>query len=189
MATKQVIPTPIEGVTVELQPMIGTFQGSVIHMMPGGVQNPEGFGQDTLDVYGFTAKGKNVFRGGHYHPKLNELFFTLTGTALWILSDFREGSSTQGTTYALILSIDKPLETHDFPVYALEDGTFPRLRVPAGVYHAVFPLTDERITTVAIGSTAYDKEDYRYPKPEDVPGMQKILNKIGFTLTNEQVNK
>lgn len=160
--------------------MFGTFQGSVVHMLPGGVNNPEGFGQQILDIYGFTAKGKNVFRGGHYHPKLHELFFTMSGTALWILSDFREGSPTYGITHALILSIDTPKENYDFPVYALEEGTLPRLRVPAGIYHAVFPLTEERITSVAIGSTAFDKEDYRYPKPEEVPGMKEILEKIGF---------
>lgn len=183
MATLQVIQTPIDGVTVERQPMIGTFQGSVIHMLPGGVENPEGFGENLRDVYGFTAKGRNVFRGGHYHPKLNELFFTMTGTALWILSDFREDSPTKGVTHALILSIDKPTETYGFPMYALEEGSFVRLRVPAGIYHAVFPLTDERITSIGLGSTAYNKEDYRYPKPEEVPGMKEILDKIGFQPT------
>lgn len=181
MATLQVIQTPIEGVTIEHQPLFGTFQqGGVIHMLPGGIQNPEGFGQDLLDIYAFTAKGRNVFRGGHYHPKLNELFFTMSGTALWILSDFREGSPTHGTTHAVILSIDTPTETYGFPTYSLEEGRFPRLRVPAGIYHAIFPLTDERLTSVALGSTAFDKEDYRYPKPEEVPGMKEILERIGF---------
>ena len=151
-------------------------------MLPGGVENAEGFGQDLRDVYAFTAQGKNMLRGGHYHPKLNELFFPMSGTALWILSDFRAESPTKGMTHALILSINTPAETYGFPAYAVEEGGMPRLRIPAGIYHAVFPLTEDRIMTTALGSTAFDKEDYRYPTIDEVPGMSDILVKLGIEL-------
>lgn len=180
MATTRIIQTAIEGVTIEVQPLFGTFQGSVLHMLPGGVQNPEGFGQNILDVYGFTAQGKNMGRGGHYHPKLQELFFPMSGTALWVLSDFRAESPTSGTTYACILSVNKPTETFGLPAFAIEDGGIPRLRVPAGIYHAVFPITEERIMTVALGSTPFDKEDYRYPTIDEVPHMREILENVGI---------
>lgn len=180
MPTIKTIETPIQGVTVELQSTFGNMEGGVMHMLPGGIQNPDGFGQQLLDIYAFTAHGQNQARGGHYHHTLNELFFTMSGTALWILSDMRPTSLTHGTTHALILSINKPQETFGFSSYSLEDGSFPRLRVPAGIYHAIFPLTDERVTCVALGSTTYDAQDYAYPTPVEIPGMHKILEQIGF---------
>ncbi len=178
MPTIKTIETPIQGVTVELQSTFGTIDGGVIHMLPGGIQNPEGFGQQLLDIYAFTAHGQEQSRGGHYHRTLNELFFTMSGTALWILSDMRPTSPTHGTTHALILSINKPTNTLDIPAYTLEDGSFPRLRVPAGVYHAIFPLTDERVTCVALSSTPYDANDYVHPTQEEIPEILTILNKI-----------
>lgn len=180
MPTIRTIPTGIEGTTVELQSIHGETDGAVLHMLPGGVLNPEGFGRDIRDVYAFTAKGKNVFRGGHYHLKLDELFFQMSGTALWILSDFREGSITKGKTTAIVIGMDAEVDARGFPRFLLAEGSFPRLRVPAGVYHAIFPLTDERVTCVGIGSTAYDKEDYRHPAPEDVRGMNELLDRFGI---------
>lgn len=160
----------IEGVAIEPMPRIGAEDGAVLHMLPGGVLNPHGFGSSLKDVYAFTAKGKNTFRGGHYHLKLDELFFQFSGTALWIFSDFRESSSTYGKTASITIDIEQ----------WIVEGSFPRIRVPAGVYHAIFPLTDERMMSVGIGSTAYDKEDYRHPAPQDVPDLLQILARHGI---------
>jgi dTDP-4-dehydrorhamnose 3,5-epimerase-like enzyme len=76
MATLSIHKTPIEGLTVEIQPLIGSLEGGVFHMLPGGVLNEEGFKHSLEDIYAFTALGKGTFRGGHYHHVLNELFFT-----------------------------------------------------------------------------------------------------------------
>ncbi len=149
-----------------------------MHMLPGGIQNPEGFGEQLLDIYAFTANGQNQSRGGHYHNTLNELFFTMSGVALWVLSDMRPASPTHGMTHALILSINTPANTFDLPTYSFEDGSFPRLRVPSGVYHAIFPLTDERVTCVALSSTPYNANDYVHPTQEEVPELMAILNRI-----------
>lgn len=176
--TLQVVQTGIEGLTIELQPMFGTLEGAVFHMLPGGTSNPEGLGGEILDVYAFSAKGFGVPRGGHYHLKLDELFFTVSGTALWLFSDFRGGSPTKGQTVGVIVGAGRPEETHGLPAFVLEDGSLPRVRVPAGVYHVLFPLTDARVTTVALGSTPYDKEDYRYPDLKDIPGASAILEKF-----------
>lgn len=167
--------TGIDGLTVELQPMFGDLGGAVFHMLPGGTANPEGLGGKILDVYAFSAKGLGAQRGGHYHLKLDELFFTVAGTALWIFSDFRQNSPTNGKTTGVIVGAETPEDARGLPAFGLEDGSLPRVRVPAGVYHALFPLTDARVTTVALGSTPYDKEDYRYPEIEDVPGALEIL--------------
>ena len=175
----QILHTGINECTIELQPLIGDADGAVLHMLPGGTDNKEGFGK-ILDLYASTAKGLGVSRGGHYHPILDEFFFTMTGTALWILSDFRTDSPTYKKTVALIASFDKPTETFDLPTYTTLDGALPRLRVPHGVYHTFYPLTDERVTIVAVGSTAYDKTDYVYPTADEVPEMQKILLRCGI---------
>ncbi len=172
--------TGIDGLLVELQPMFGDLSGAVFHMLPGGVSNPDSPGGSILDVYAFSAEGFGLMRGGHYHLKLDELFFTVSGTALWLFSDFRETSPTFGKTIGMIVGVKAPENAHGLPVHVLEDGSLPRLRVPAGVYHALFPLTDERVMTVALGSTPYDKEDYRYPKLEDVPGAKELLEPFGI---------
>lgn len=173
----------IEGVRIEFQRYIGNPDGGVMHLLPGGTDNTDCFAQGIHDVYAFTAQGKHAMRGGHYHHRLSELFFPMSGTALWILSDFRADSSTFQKTSACILSISEyaPEKKPSFPIFSvLGDRCMPRIRVPAGVYHAIIPLTDERVTTTALGSDAYQKEDYEYPKLENIPNIKNILNEIGI---------
>ncbi len=178
MAT-QIITTAIDGVRVELQPRIGSADGAVLHMLPGGASNPEGFaGGALLDVYAFTARGKGIARGGHYHPVLDEFVFVLAGSALVLLSDFRVDSPTHGATIGMILGEDAPADRCGIPAYVLSDWSLALLRVPHGLYHEFFPLDDRRITAVALGSTSYDQEDYRYPMLTEVPGAAAMLAKF-----------
>ena len=156
-----VIETGIDVCVVRLMPAFEKNGGVVFHMLPGGVNNLDWYGGDILDVYGFFSKEPNAIRGGHYHPKLNEYFFPVVGTSLWILSDFRESSPTFGKTVTVTLG-DKPDE-------------HPRIRVPAGVYHAIAPLTEKGFTVIALGTTPFDKEDYVYPTLDEVPDMKNIL--------------
>ena len=179
----QTITTAIDGVRVEIQPRMGSEDGAVLHMLPGGTANPKVFDHAILDVYAFTARGRGTTRGGHYHLVLDEFFFVLAGSALVLLSDFRDASPTHGTTIGVILGEDAPSETHAVPAQVLADGSLARLRVPHGVYHAFLPLDERRITAVAIGSTPYVTEDYRYPTFDDVPEAREILARFG--LTNE----
>lgn len=176
---KQVIDTGIQGATVDLMPRFGGDAGAVWHLLPGGAGNPDAPGGKVLDVYAFHAAGKGESRGGHYHLRLEELFFPMAGAALWILSDFRKDSPTKGKTVGLVLGDEAPAEAHGLPVHVQAHGTMPRLRVPAGVYHAIFPLSS-RIMTVALGSTPYVKEDYVYPEPNEIPGMDDLLAKFGI---------
>ena len=182
MATLERIPLGLEGAAIEWQPYIGNEAGGVLHLLPGGVDNPEGFGPSLRDIYAFTALGKGVVRGGHYHLALEELFIPMSGTGLWILSDFRETSSTRGQTSAFVLSTEWMESPFPVPLFSLMEKRVPRVRVPAGVYHAITPLTDSRLMTVAIGSTPYDGNDYRYPKPHEVPDMVEWLKKAGVEL-------
>lgn len=175
------IESGINGCVIDLMPAFEKNSGGVFHMLPGGVKNPDWYGGDILDVYGFYSNEKNKLRGGHYHPVLDEIFFTVSGTALWILSDFRKDSPTFQKTIALILGKKKSNDAHNVPSYTVEDTTrHARLKVPAGVYHAITPLGDEGFTAIALGTTAFNKDDYQYPTIDDVPEMKKILT--GFEI-------
>lgn len=172
----------IDGCQLEPQPMFGDRAGGVQHFLSGGEKNPQWFGGPILDVYMCFGTPGNP-RGGHYHPKLQELFSTVSGTSLWVLSDFREDSPTKGKTAACIMGWNKPAETHGVPSHTFEEqGTLARLRVPNGVYHAVFALGNAPSLSVALGSTGFDKEDYRYPAAEEVPGMKALLDQFGLPL-------
>ncbi len=171
----------IYGTAVELQPRIGDETGAVLHILPGGTRNSSGFGYDLQDIYATTACGRGIFRGGHYHPILNELFVPMSGVGLWILSDFRDNSPTYGTTVGVILGIDALVDDRGIPSFTFETlQKLPRLRIPAGVYHTYVPLTDIRTTFLGIGSASYDKEDYCYPEINNVPGAREILSRFGF---------
>lgn len=182
MATVALIKTALEGVTIECQPFFGDDRGGVLHVLPGGVENPEGFGASLRDIYAFMASGKNLMRGGHYHLELNEQFIPMAGTGLWILSDFRPESPTFGKTDAVILSMELAEIASDIPFVSLKQKRVPRINVPAGVYHAIIPLTDTQLMTVGLGSTPFVKEDYRYPKLEEIPGLEDILKRANLDL-------
>lgn len=171
------IETGIDGCVIDLMPTFEKNDGGVFHMLPGGSGNADWYGGEILDVYGFFSKEPHAMRGGHYHPKLNEYFFPLSGTSLWILSDFRESSPTFGKT--ITLTIGDTQEQSDVPNYPLNQH--PRLRVPAGVYHAIAPLSEDGFTVVALGTTPFDKEDYVYPTVDEVPEMKNILKTFSIT--------
>ncbi len=176
----------IDGVRVEWQRYIGNPDGGVMHLLPGGTDNPDCFAQGLHDVYAFTAQGKHTMRGGHYHHRLNEFFFPMSGTALWILSDFRPESPTFQKTSACILSVPEYTlpKKISFPVFSLiGDRCMPRIRVPAGVYHAIIPLTDERITVTALGSDPYQKDDYAYPSLQEIPRITPLLQEVGIDVS------
>ena len=166
--------TGIADCAVELQPMFGTPDSAVLHMLSGGESNPESFGH-ILDVYACTAKGKGKMRGGHFHNVLEEFFFPATGSSLWILSDFRPESPTFQKTTAVILSIEHVESINDIPVFTAVDGSFPRLRVPHGVYHSFMPINDERVLITALASTPHDAKDYVYPTIEEIVGLESVV--------------
>ncbi len=172
----------IAGCRLEPQPLFGDATGGVQHILSGGEKNPQWFGGPILDVYAcFSTPGTS--RGGHYHPVLNELFETVSGTSLWIVSDFRDDSPTKGKTAACIIGWKKPADAHGLPCHTFEgEGSLARLRIPAGVYHAVFALGTGPSLSVALGTTGFDANDYRYPAPEDVPGMKEILDRFGLKM-------
>lgn len=170
------IQTGIDGCIIDLMPAFEKNNGGVFHMLPGGEQNPDWYGGNILDVYGFYSHELNKLRGGHYHPVLNEIFFPVAGTALWILCDFRPESPTFQKTISVVLGKKKIANTYNTPSYIVEEiNRYARIKVPAGIYHAIAPLTPEGFTAIALGTTPFDKNDYQYPTFDDVPDMHNIL--------------
>ncbi len=172
----------LDGVRIEPQPLFGDHASGVLHILSGGEKNPAWFGGPVLDVYAcFGAPGDRA-RGGHAHRKLNEMFMTVSGTALWILSDLRSDSTTFGKTAACILGWDEPAQTHGLICHTVEKkGTLGRLRVPAGIYHMVCAL-GKPFLSVALGTTVYDAADYDYPAPTSIPQMEELLMRFGLPM-------
>src|SRR3989344_8903749 len=97
------VTTSIIGLEVGLNRAIGDARGWLGELVPGGAANPDvkdGLG----NVYLSVAVGKNIARAGHYHFRQSELFFTITGTALWAFRDYREGSKTFGALQAMVFT-------------------------------------------------------------------------------------
>ena len=111
---------------------------------------------------------KRIPRGEHYHIKLIENFWILSGNALWIFHDFNKKSKTFGKTWSLVL---------DFPP---KKNKLAQIEIPPYVYHAFWPLTNKPVVAVASGTTGYDPKDFVRPSIAEVPGAKRILKKYGI---------
>ncbi len=170
----QAIETGIEGCIIEPQPLFGNETAGVLHMLSGGEKNPKWFGGEVLDIYSCFTTEPHSSRGGHYHHKQNEMFLPYGGSVLFLLIDFRMESPAYEKTSAVIIGWDTPAETRGLPCFTFKkDGFMPRLRVPVGVYHALFSL-ETGFTVVALGSWPYEKDDYVYP--DLTPEAKRILD-------------
>ena len=169
------IPTGIDGCVIEPQPLFGTESAGVLHMLSGGEKNSKWFaGSRILDIYSCFTTEAYSSRGGHYHYKQYEMFLPYSGSVLFVLTDHRPESQTHGKTSAVIIGWDTPQETHGLPCYTFKkDKIMPRIRVPVGVYHALFSL-ETGFTVVALGSWPYEKDDYAYP--DVTPEAKQILD-------------
>lgn len=181
METPNIIKTEIKGLEIQPQKVVGDERGMLAEMIQGGTENPV-TAHGIRNIYTSIAVGKHTGRAAHYHYKLHELFFTLTGTALWLFHDFRKDSPTFGKSAGVVVGFEKP----NFPVFhdvlTLDQKQFARVVVPAGVYHAYWPLTDEKVMVVAVASQPHDNEDYWRGKPAEVPGFPEILGKYGIVV-------
>lgn len=175
--------TTIDGLELHHTKVVGDPRGLLVELIQGGAENPvlsHGFG----NLYSSIATGKHTGRAAHFHFKLHEFFFTLTGTALWFFHDFRETSPTFGKSYACVLGFDRPTEAVFDPVCVLSEKDMVRCVVPAGVYHAYWPLTDTPVFVVSVASMRHDNADYDRRPPSAVPGCREWLAKYGIALPN-----
>jgi dTDP-4-dehydrorhamnose 3,5-epimerase-like enzyme len=169
----EIIETPIEGLKIKFNKIIGDTRGYLAEIAPSGVNND--FIQGKIgNVYLATGTEKGVPRGGHYHHDLIENFYTISGTTLWLFKDFRKESATYKKTYAIILGEkDENLNVDYIDEYLLP-GTMAQILVPTEVYHVFYPLTDKEVKVLAITNLPHNNDDYVRFKPEDDQDLKKL---------------
>lgn len=176
MASYEQTDTPIAGVKILLNKVVSDERGHFIGLAES--DNPA-LG-DLKNLHASVATTKHVARGTHYHHRLTENFYTLAGTALWILHDFDKDSATHGVTHALVLGDGKKNIKTTLPTFYIDGGHMAQLTIGPGVYHAFWPLTDAGAVVFVTGNTDYDPKDFVRPTLEEIPGAQKILKEHGI---------
>lgn len=175
-----IIKTKILGLEFQPQKVVGDPRGLLAEMIQGGTASSVVQEHGIGNIYSSIATGKHIGRAAHYHYKNHEIFFTLTGSALWLFHDFRKDSPTFGQSEGVIVGWEKPTSEVHHPVHVLSDKQFLRVVVPTGVYHAYWPLTDNPVTVVAVASVPHNDADYWRGKPVEVPGFPDILKLYGI---------
>ena len=172
------ISTSINGLEVVLNKVIGDSRGWLGELVPGGAVNPDvkdGLGNIYLSV----AQGKNIARAGHYHYRQSELFFTITGAALWVFRDYRQDSETFGALQAMVFT-DEAKINGLAPIYLVGKPSMPCVVVPHGVYHVYWALTDTPVRVVCVATTPHDDSDYVRLNPSEVPGLGDLVRSYGI---------
>ena len=173
------VTTSIIGLEVGLNRAIGDARGWLGELVPGGAANPDvkdGLG----NVYLSVAVGKNIARAGHYHFRQSELFFTVTGAALWAFRDYRDDSKTFGKVYAAVFTAEA-VPGGSAPTYQVSEQSMPCLVVPRGVYHVYWALTDTPVRVICVATTPHDETDYVRLRPDEVPGLADLVRPYGIT--------
>jgi len=176
------IATPIEGLNIYLNKVVNDPRGSYCDMAPGGTDNPL-YADGIHHIHASIATHKYTARGGHYHFRLKENFFTLSGTALWFFYDFDKKSPTYGKSYSVILGYDKLGLDLGIPEYTIDKGAAAQIAINPGVYHVYWPLSDMETVVAGTGSLDYDPEDYDRTKVEEVPGAVETFEKVRAALS------
>lgn len=173
----QRIGTSIKGLNIYLNKVVSDDRGSYCDMAPGGTDNPL-YADGIKHIHASIATKKFVPRGGHYHYKLKENFFTLSGTALWYFYDFKKNSPTYGNGYAVVLGYDKLGIDLGIPEFTIDKNSAAQISIEPGVYHVFWPLTDVETVVAGTGSLDYDADDYDRTKIEEVPGAVEVFEKV-----------
>ena len=171
------IKTPIQGLNLYLNKVVSDERGSYCDMAPGGTEN-ELYADGIKHIHASIATKKFVARGGHYHYKLKENFFTLSGTALWYFYDFDKDSPTYGESFAVILGHDKLGIDVGIPECTIYKNYAAQVSISPGIYHVFWPLIDTETVVAGTGSLDFDAEDYDRTKIEDVPGAIEIFEEV-----------
>lgn len=176
MASYEEIKLPIEGAKLYLNKVVSDSRG---HFMDLAETDNPSVGS-IQHIHSAIALHRGVSRGEHYHLRVVEDFYTLSGTALGILHDFNEESPTFGTTFAYVSGNKSDEVKTDLPTYYIEDGKLAQFRVLPKVWHAWWPLTDKEVVIVALGTIGYDPEDFVKPKAAEIPSVAEILKTYGI---------
>lgn len=180
-----IVTTSIQGLDIHPQRVFGDPRGLLAELVPGGAENDVVRAHGIGNIYASIATGKHIARAAHFHFKNYEIFFTLTGTALWLFHDFRNDSPTFGQNAGMVVGFDAPTSPVYHPVYVLDQKHMARVLVPAGVYHAYWPLTDDKVVVATVASEPHDDTDYDKRPPSAVPGFFDILRQYGVDVSRQ----
>lgn len=186
MQSYKTLKTPIISLKIHLNKVVGDKRGYFCDLAE--TDNPI-WKTKIKHIHASIAIKKGVARGEHYHLRLIENFWVLSGTALWIFHDFNKKSKTYGKTWSLILGFSpkgNPIFTKEgrevivrgTKSYFVDQGKLAQIEINPYVYHSFWPLTNEPVVVVASGTTGYDPTDFVKPNIVDVPGAVRILKKF-----------
>lgn len=177
----EVVKTNIDGLLIRINKVIKDNRGFLAEIAPLGLEDTF-LEAGVKNVYVSVATEKHVARADHFHKKNIENFFTISGTALWLFIDCRKDSPTFNNFYSVVLGYNKPPVEVNAPHYIIENSQMAQTLIPAGVYHAFWPLTEDSVTVLAIASEQYDKDDYGKIDLNNYPEIKEHLNKFGIKL-------
>ncbi|HTU00304.1 MAG TPA: dTDP-4-dehydrorhamnose 3,5-epimerase family protein [Candidatus Sulfotelmatobacter sp.] len=147
----------IHGVAIKpLKPLVDE-RGFLMEMLRADEPIFERFGQ----VY-VTGCRRGVAKGWHYHKLQTDHFVCLSGRALVVLYDGREGSPTQGEVQEFILA--SPPAVDPAPIL---------LKIPPLVVHGFTAQGSDEARIVNVPTLPYryaDPDEFRYPwNSTDIP--------------------
>ena len=178
MPSYKTVKTPISGLRIHLNKVVGDSRGYFCDLAE--TDNPL-FKDGCSHLHASIAMSKGVARGAHYHYRLKENFYALSGTCLFIFHDFNKKSKTFGKTWSVILGFSlKSKLPSGTKSYFIDKGKLAQIEVPPYVYHAFWPLTNEKAIAFVTGSEGYDPSDFCRLSIDEVPGAKKILEKHGI---------
>jgi len=175
MKSYHTIKTPIRGLKIHLNKVVGDERGYFCDLAEA--DNPL-FKDGCAHIHASIAMKKGVARGAHYHYRLRENFYMLSGTSLMLFHDFNKKSKTFGKTWSVILGFsNSKINTRGTKSYFIDKEKLAQIEVPPYVYHAFWPLTNEKAIAFVTGTEGYDPDDFVRPSIEQIPGAVKILKK------------
>ena len=174
------IETPIRGLKIHLNKVVGDSRGFFCDLAE--TDNPL-WKDGCTHLHASIAIKKGVARGAHYHYRLKENFYMLSGTSLMLFHDFNKKSKTFGKTWSVILGFSPKTNLPDgTKSYFIDKGKLAQVEVPPYVYHAFWPLTNEKAIAFVTGTEGYDASDFARPAIHEIPGAKKILEKYGVKI-------
>lgn len=134
----------INGVKIKELKVLPDDRGFLMEMLRNDDEVFDKFGQ----VY-MTGVKRGVAKGWHYHKIQDDHFVCVSGKALVVLYDAREGSSTKGEVQEFILS--EPTT----------EGEHILVKIPNGVYHGFTAVDcdEARIVNIPTQKYNYDEPD------------------------------
>ncbi len=166
----ETINSMIEDVRIKRLKVIHDERGFLMEMLRRDDPIFEDFGQ----VY-ITGCKRGVAKGWHYHRKQTDHFVCVSGRALVVLYDNREGSPTKGEVNEFIL--ESPIFNSDnssdiLDINPVESGCI-LLKIPPLVLHGFTSIDGEETSIINVPTLPYNRkepDEYRYPwDSKDIP--------------------